>query len=67
MRVLLLRDQRVLHKAGEIVEVSPLVFNNLIATGSAVEAEPPRPAKKKEEAEGDKPKSPAKKKTTKKG
>lgn len=39
MRVKLLRDQRVLHKAGEIVEVSPVVYNNLIATKSAVPVE----------------------------
>ena len=35
MKVILLRDQRILHKAGEIVEVSPVVYENLISLGSA--------------------------------
>lgn len=35
MKVILLRDQRILHKAGETVEVSPVVYENLIALGSA--------------------------------
>ena len=35
MKVILLRDQRILHKAGETVEVSPVVFANLIQTNSA--------------------------------
>ena len=36
MKVVLLRDQKILHKAGETVEVSPVVFANLIQTNSAV-------------------------------
>ena len=35
MRVKLLRDQRIKHNAGEIVEVSPEVANFLISTNSA--------------------------------
>ena len=35
MKVVLLRDQKILHKAGETVEVSPVVFDNLISTNSA--------------------------------
>lgn len=35
MKVLLTRDQRILHKAGETVEVSPAEYNYLISTGSA--------------------------------
>lgn len=52
MKVVLLRDQRILHKAGEIVEVSPVVFDNLIQTNSAVlfkeavEQEKPRKTRK---------------------
>lgn len=38
MVVLLLRDARVRHHAGEIVEVSPAEARFLITTGSAVEA-----------------------------
>lgn len=52
MKVILLRDQRILHKAGETVEVSPVVFANLIQTNSAVpfkeavEQEKPRKTRK---------------------
>lgn len=35
MKVLLLRDARVSHKAGEIVEVSPAELNFLVSVGSA--------------------------------
>ena len=51
MKVVLLRDQRIMHKAGETVEVSPVVFANLIQTNSArpvveaVEQEKPRKRK----------------------
>jgi len=37
MKVRLLRDSRILHKAGEIVEVSPSEFAFLVSVGSAVE------------------------------
>ena len=49
IRVKLLRDQKIPHKAGEIVEVSPAVYNYLISTGSAVavEAEQKKPTTKK--------------------
>jgi len=36
MRVLLLRDSRIRHKAGEIVEVSPAEAGFLLSTNSAV-------------------------------
>ena len=35
MKVRLMRDARILHKAGEIVEVSPAEAGFLISTGSA--------------------------------
>ena len=35
MKVLLLRDQKILHKAGEIVEVSPSAYAFLVNTHSA--------------------------------
>jgi ribosomal protein L9 len=37
MKVLLLRDARIKHKAGEIVEVTPAECNFLCGVGSAVE------------------------------
>lgn len=37
MRVKLLRDARINHKAGEIVEVSPAEYQFLCSVGSAVE------------------------------
>jgi hypothetical protein len=44
MQVKLLRDARIPHKAGEIVEVSPELAEYLISLESAeaVEAEPPK-------------------------
>lgn len=36
MKARLLRDARINHKAGEIVEVSPAEFNFLASVGSAV-------------------------------
>lgn len=49
MQVRLLRDARVLHKAGEVVEVSPEFAEYLISLESAeaVEAEPPKGKKTK--------------------
>jgi len=35
MKAKLLRDQKIQHKAGEIVEVSPAVYDFLITTHSA--------------------------------
>ena len=35
MKVHLLRDARINHKAGETVEVSPAEFNFLVSVGSA--------------------------------
>lgn len=52
MKVVLLRDARIKHKAGETVEVSPAEFDFLLSVGSA------RPAVEA---------APAKKRTTKKG
>lgn len=45
MRVKLLRDARINHKAGEIVEVSPAEYNFLVSVGSAVEVAVNPPAK----------------------
>ena len=48
MKVVLLRDSRIRHKAGETVEVSPAEFSFLVSTGSArplgtaAEAEEPK-------------------------
>ena len=49
MKVTLLRDVRILHKAGETVVVSPAEYNFLIATKSArpAAAQEPKPAKKR--------------------
>ena len=35
MKVILLRDQKILHKAGDTVEVSSAVYDFLIQTNSA--------------------------------
>ena len=35
MKVVLIRDTRIQHKAGEIVEVSPVVFDFLVSTQTA--------------------------------
>lgn len=35
MKVVLIRDQKILHKAGETVNVSPSVYDFLITTGTA--------------------------------
>ena len=37
MKIKLLRDSRILHKVGEVVEASPTECFFLISTGSAVE------------------------------
>ena len=37
MRVLLLRDSRIKHSAGEIIDVSPAEARFLLSVGSAVE------------------------------
>lgn len=39
MKVRLLRDARIVHKAGEIVEVSSAEFQFLVSLGSAVAVE----------------------------
>ena len=39
MRVKLLRDARIMHKAGEIIEVSPEECHFLVTTDGAVEVE----------------------------
>lgn len=46
MKILLTRDARIRHKAGETVDVSPAEANYLMSTGSAVAAAEPK--KKKE-------------------
>jgi ribosomal protein L9 len=47
MKVTLLKDVRIMHKAGETVEVSPAEYNFLTATKSArpAAAQEPKPAK----------------------
>lgn len=40
MKVKLVRDARIQHKAGETVEVSPAVAEFLLSIGSAVKAAP---------------------------
>ena len=63
MRVLLLRDSRIKHSAGEIVDVSPAEARFLLSVGSAVElhdeVQIETPEAKAEEVE-----IPEKKKTT---
>ena len=45
MKVKLLRDARIRHKAGEIVEVSPTEYSFLVSVGSAVEVAVKTPEK----------------------
>lgn len=45
MKIKLLRDARINHKAGEIVEVSPAECHFLVSVGSAVEVAVKSPAK----------------------
>lgn len=66
MKVKLLRDSRILHKAGEIVEVSPAEFNFLTSVGSAVEVAVKAPAKVETPEEPAKVEVETKKKTTRK-
>lgn len=54
MKARLLKDMRIQHKAGEIVEVSPVQYNFLVSVGAAVaevakpvEAEKPKKGTKK--------------------
>ena len=63
MKVKLLRDARIRHSAGEIVEVSPAEFNFLVSTGSAVEVavNPPTKAETPEKTETKEKKTRAKK------
>ena len=46
MKVKLVRDARIRHKAGEIVEVSPAEAGFLLSTGSAVEVAEVPPIKR---------------------
>lgn len=65
MKVKLLRDARINHKAGEIVDVSPAELHFLVSVGSAVEiAVNPPEAEVAEKAE--KPTKVARKRTEKK-
>ena len=43
MRVLLLRDSRIMHKAGEIVDVSPTEHDFLLDVQSAVDVQDDKP------------------------
>lgn len=47
MKVVLLRDTRIQHKAGDIVEVSPVVFDYLVATNTAKPVKEKRKRKEK--------------------
>ena len=49
MKVLLLRDARIRHKAGEIVEVSPVEADFLINTNSAIRVTAQEKPKRKKE------------------
>lgn len=60
MKVKLLRDARINHKAGEIVEVSPAECSFLISTGSAVKVSE---AVKKEASTAEEKKTTIKRKT----
>ena len=46
MKIKLLRDSRINHKAGEIVEVSPTEAAFLLSVNSAIKAEPEKEAPK---------------------
>lgn len=63
MKVKLLRDARIRHAAGEIVEVSPAEFSFLVSVGSAVEVavNPPTKAETPENVETKEKESRAKK------
>lgn len=61
MRVKLLRDSRIHHKAGEIVEVSPAEANYLLSMNFAARIAEPKP-----EQAAETPKAAPKKKATKK-
>lgn len=47
MKVQLIRDMRVRHKAGEIVEVSPAEYQFLLSTNSALPITDEKPKKAK--------------------
>lgn len=47
MKVVLLRDARIKHKAGEIVEVSPAEFDFLVSTQTAKPVKEAAQAKRK--------------------
>jgi len=66
MRVKLLRDARINHKAGEIVEVSPAECHFLVSVGSAVEVAVNPPAKVETPEEPAKVETKAKRTTKKK-
>jgi len=67
MKVKLLRDARINHKAGEIVEVSPAECQFLTSVGSAVEVAVKAPVKAETPETTEKPeKAEAKEKKTRK-
>ncbi len=47
MKVILLKDARIKHKAGEIVEVSPVDRNYLVSVKLAKDVEEPKKATRK--------------------
>ena len=65
MKIKLLRDARINHKAGEIVDVSPAECHFLVSVGSAVEVAVKSPAKAETTVKVDK-KTITEKTTTKK-
>ena len=65
MKVRLLRDARINHKAGEIVEVSPAECGFLVSVGSAVEVAV-KPPVMVETAKADPVEKPVERKTRKK-
>ena len=45
MKAVLIKDARIKHKSGEIVEVSPEEFNFLVSVGAAKSVETEKPKK----------------------
>ena len=50
MRARLLKDMRINHKAGEVVEVSPEQFNFLMSVNAAVAVKEEKPVEKPKRA-----------------
>lgn len=52
MNVILLRDARIKHNAGETVDVSPAEFNFLVSTNAAIPCEAAKEDPKKKTKKG---------------